>query len=287
VIPPEFEYHRASSVRDAIDALASGGEDARALAGGQSLISLLRLRLARPSLLVDLSGIANLDRVSLSGHGLSVGAMVTHHQVLRELTRLSGHESFADAASQLGDRQIRSRGTLVGALAHADPAGDWLPVAIALRFRVNISGPAGDRTQPAEEFTTSAFTTTLEPGEVVTSVDVPKIRQGETSAYVKVPNPASGYAQAGAAAALVVHEGTLVEASVALTGVAASPSRLPSVENALLGGATAQDASRYCLDDIEAGPATPDRRYRLNLAQVTTRRSINTAVARGARRHGG
>jgi aerobic carbon-monoxide dehydrogenase medium subunit len=123
VIPPEFEYHRASSVRDAIDALASGGEDARALAGGQSLISLLRLRLARPSLLVDLSGIANLDRVSLSGHGLSVGAMVTHHQVLRELTRLSGHESFADAASQLGDRQIRSRGTLVGALAPRRPCG--------------------------------------------------------------------------------------------------------------------------------------------------------------------
>jgi aerobic carbon-monoxide dehydrogenase medium subunit len=277
MIPPPFEYHRATSVADAIEALVSGGEDARPLAGGQSLVALLKLRLARPSLLVDLGGIAELHEVHLEGPVVSIGALVTHAAVGDQVSTPTGHASLADTAAQLGDLQVRAWGTLAGALAHADPAGDWLPVALAHEAQVQVAGPDGERTEPTDTLIQSAFTTSLREGEIIKAIIIPVRDAGEGSAYVKVRDPASGYARAGAAA--VVRQGAdgLGRARVALTGVASMPLRLPTVEAALTGGEPPGEAAAHVHEDLHSGPDDP---YLRHLAEVVTRRSIERALLR-------
>lgn len=260
MIPAPFRYHRAASLEDALSALAE--PEARALAGGMSLLPLLKLRVVRPSLLVDLGrlDLAGIDR----GDGtLRVGALTTWDALASasEL-RAGGLAALGECAAGIGDLQVRNRGTAGGSLAHADPAGDLAAVALALGATIEARGPDGERVIPAEAFFLGPFETPLARGELVTAVRLPVPPEGSGSAYVKVEHPASGFALAGAAA-LVMPDGG---ARVAVTAVAARPTLL------------AQETELERLEVV--GDRFAGTEYRRHLARVVVHRAIERARAR-------
>jgi carbon-monoxide dehydrogenase medium subunit len=280
MIPATFEYVRPSSVDEAVTALAD--EDAKVLAGGQSLIPLLRLRLAAPTVLVDL-GAAGLRGVSDDGDTLVIGAMTTHASILRDPLVARYAALLAQATATVGDRQVRHLGTVGGALAHADPAGDLPAVAVALDATMEIAGPGGRRTVPAEEFFVDYLTTALGPDEVLTAVRVPK-REGWASHYEKFSRVAQGWALVGAAVLVRRENGGITEARVALTNVGPTPVRARAVEAALAGAdgdlqAAVTAAAAHAgegtqpSDDLSASAA-----YRAHLARVLTERAVLRAV---------
>src|SRR5436309_9411846 len=195
--PAEFDYHRPTSLDEASGLLADG--DARPLAGGHSLLPLMKLRFAEPRTIVDLGRIPGLDGIELVGDELRIGALATHASVaaselVREKCRV-----LATTAEGIGDRQVRNRGTIGGSLAHADPGADYPTVVTALGATVVVRGPNGEREIPADDFFTGVFTTALRQGELVTMVRVPVVGAGTGAAYEKHRHPASGYAVAGVA----------------------------------------------------------------------------------------
>jgi carbon-monoxide dehydrogenase medium subunit len=255
------------------------------LAGGQSLIPLLRLRLATPAVLVDLAGIPGLAAVGPADEGVAIGPLATHHQVAAS-GLLAGLALFADAAHDLGDVQVRNRGTFIGALAHADPAADWPAVALAAGVTLHVTGPGGTRSAPIDGFFRSPFAPALRPGELVTLATVPAAAGGRrVSAYVKLADGASGYALAGVAAVLVVENGSVASARIAATGVAATSRRLPAAEAALAGRALDADsvaaAAAAAPEGIEAlADQAASADYRLHLLSVACRRALTTAWGR-------
>ena len=261
--PAPFRYHRATSVEDALEALAE--PDAKALAGGMSLLPLLKLRVARPEVVVDIGRLA-LDGVGRSNGSLEIGALTTWDALTRaDALRANGLDAVGDCAGETGDLQVRNRGTIGGGLAHADPAADMPAVAVALGMELQLGSPEGDRTVPAEGFFLGPFTTALGPRELVTAVREPVPPAGSGSAYAKVEHPASGFALAGAAA-LVRPDGS---ASVAVTGVASGP--------VLLAG----DDPDAALDAVEIyGDRFAPAEYRRHLARVVVRRALQHARAR-------
>jgi len=217
VIPATFDYVRASSVEDALEALAV--PDARLLAGGQSLLPAMKLRIARPSLLVDIGGLG-LSGVEERDAALVIGALTTWDELDRaEVLRRPAYRAVSECAARIGDLQVRNLGTIGGSLAHADPAADMPAVLLALAATVRARSTEGEREVPAGELATGPFTTTLGPAELITEVALPIPPPGSGSAYVAVEHPASGFALAGAAA-LVGEDGS---SRVALTGVGATP----------------------------------------------------------------
>ena len=258
MIPAPVGYVRASSLDEALDALAE--PDARALAGGQSLIPAMKLRLARPSLLVDLAGL-DLRGISPQNGGLRIGALTTWDDLARD-DRLAGPglASVRDCAAQIGDLQVRNLGTVGGGLAHGDPAADFPAVALALDMRALVRSAAGEREVAVDELLLGPFTTSLEPQELIVGIRVPAPAAGSGSAYVSVENPASGFALAGAAA-VVAADGT---SRVAVTGAAGRP---------LLGPFDG------------APPDVPGDRfasaeYRRHLVEVVVRRALELAESR-------
>ena len=283
MIPAVFDYVKASSVDEARSALAAGGEDAKVLAGGQSLIPLLRLRLAAPALLVDLSGIDELRGVTEDGDDLVIGAMTTHHAVLGDSLIARYAPLVGQATATVADRQVRHRGTFGGSLAHADPAGDLPAVAVASGAVFEIAGAAGTRSVPAAEFFSDYLTTAIGPDEILTAVRLPK-REAWGTHYEKFQRTAQGWALVGVAAAVRMADGAVASAAVALTNMGSTPIHASAVEAALVGsdgseGAIAAAAAHAADGTSPTSDVSASADYRRHLAVVLTKRALLQAIA--------
>jgi carbon-monoxide dehydrogenase medium subunit len=287
--PVEFEYQAPGTVSEAV-ALLQQNEDAKILAGGHSLLPMLKLRLSQPSLVVDIGRIPGLSEIAESGDSLRLGAMTTQVTIMdsdlvRRLAPL-----LAETAEHVGDPQVRNRGTIGGTLAHGDPAADQTASCLALGGSVTVIGPNGEREIAADDLFLDMMTTALEPNEVLVSVRVPVQGAHTGSAYEKFANPASGYAIAGVAAVITLGaDGICVGARVAITGASSKATRATGVETALQGKrlddaaiAAAAEHAAEGLSLISDLHASED--YRAHLAKVCTRRAVARAVGRAAAR---
>jgi len=282
VIPAAFDYVRPATVDEAVAALAKAGEDAKVLAGGQSLIPVLRLRLAAPSVLVDLGAIPELRRIRADGDRIAIGAMAPHHEVLHDDLVREHVSLLARATETVADNQTRHRGTLGGSLAHADPAGDLGGVALALDAEFVIVGPSGTRTVPASEFFVDYFTTALSEDEILTEVRFPRYT-GWGSHYEKFNRTAQSWSMVAIAAAVRVDGGTIAEARVGLTNMGTTPLRATGVEEALVGQPATAEAVRAAAERVTEGTAAPSDAdaaadYREHLARVLTGRAVLAAA---------
>ena len=282
MIPVAFEYLKPSTVDDAIAALVDAGDEAKLLAGGQSLLPVLRLRLAAPSLLVDLGGLGALRGARLDGDRLVVGAMTTHAEVAGSDVVKAEAPLFALAAETIGDRQVRHLGTLGGSLAHADPAGDLPAVMLALDGEYVVAGPGGRRSIPADDFNVDYFTTALGPGDVLVEVRLPR-RPGWGVHYEKFHRTAQAWATVGVAAAVRRENGSIAEARVALTCMGPGPIRASGVEAALAGvdattEALANAAAHAAEGTSPASDLAASAEYREHMARVLTRRALVAAA---------
>ncbi|HEX3779989.1 MAG TPA: xanthine dehydrogenase family protein subunit M [Pseudonocardiaceae bacterium] len=282
MIPAPFDYLAPTTVEEAVAALAAAGEDAKVLAGGQSLLPVLRMHLAGPSTVVDLGNIAELRGIRDDGDAIVIGAMTRHHEVQSDELVREHAKLLAVATDTVADPQIRHRGTLGGAVAHADPAGDLLAPVLALDAELRIAGPNGRRTVPAAEFFLDYFTTALAPDEILLDVRVRK-HTGWGAHYEKFNRVAQAWSIVAVAAAVRAEAGTITEAKVALTNMAATPVRASTVEAALVGGpATAEAiraAARHAADATSpTSDGNADIGYREHLARVLTARAVTAAM---------
>jgi aerobic carbon-monoxide dehydrogenase medium subunit len=282
VIPAAFDYVAPTTVDDAVRALSEAGEEAKVIAGGQSLLPVLRMRLAAPSKLVDLGKVAALRGVREDGGFLVVGSMTTHYDVQRDPLVRAHAALLALATDTVADPQVRHRGTFGGSLAHADPAADLPAVALALDAEMVVRGMDGTRTVPAAEFFTDFFTTSLRPTEILVEVRLPKTT-GWSAHYEKFNRVAQAWSIVAVAAAVRVDDGTIAEARVGLTNMAATPVRATSVEQALVGQPATAETIRAAAAHAADGTSPPtdgdaDTAYRQHLAQVLTSRAVAAAA---------
>jgi len=285
--PAEFDYQAPSTVAEAV-ALLQQNEDAKVLAGGHSLLPMLKLRLSQPSLLVDIGRIEDLKGITEENGALRLGAMTTQ-QVIQDSDLVKKVcPLLAETASHVGDQQVRNRGTIGGTLAHGDPAADQTAAFLALGGTVTAMGPNGERTIAADDLFLDMMTTAVEPDEVLVSVSVPSQPARSGSAYEKFANAASGYAIVGVAAVVTLDEqGACKGARVAITGAGSKATRALGVEGALVGhrlddaaiAAAAEHAAEglSLMSDLHAS-----EEYRAHLATVFTRRAVTRAAARAA-----
>jgi aerobic carbon-monoxide dehydrogenase medium subunit len=280
VIPIAFDYRRATSVEDALAQLA-GSAGAKLIAGGHSLVPLMKLRLSEPSVLVDIARIPGLSGIREAGGGIEIGACTTHYQVASSALLVERCPLLAEAAGSIGDPQVRNRGTLGGSLAHADPSADYPAAMLALDATVQVQGPKGTRGVAARDFFQGVFTVDLAADEIIVAVRFTPVRTG---AYARLRQRASHFAIVGVAAALDVSGGVIKGARVAVTGAGPSATRLTAVEEALAGkpanAATAADAAaRATLDEVNADLHGSEE-YRRAMTKVFTRRALEGALAR-------
>ncbi|HXT46528.1 MAG TPA: xanthine dehydrogenase family protein subunit M [Pseudonocardiaceae bacterium] len=286
MIPSPFDYVAATTVEEALAALSQAGDDGKVLAGGQSLVPVLRLRLATPTTVVDLNKISELRGVRDDGDAIVVGAMTTHHDVLHDPLVREHAALLALATQTVGDPQIRHRGTLGGALVHADPAGDLLAPAVALDAEMVIVGPGGRRTVAAAEFFVDLFTTAVAPDELLVEVRIPK-KTGWGAHYEKFQRVAQAWSIVAVAAAVRTEGGSIAEARVALTNMAVTPVRATGVEQALVGQPATAETIRAAAEHAAEGTSpmsdgNADADYREHLARVLTGRALATAAGLGA-----
>lgn len=284
MIPPEFDYVKVSSIDDATSALAGGGEDAKVLAGGQSLIPLLRLRLAYPTTLVDVGGVAQMKGVRDDGDAIVIGASTTHADVLADPLVQKHAPLVALATATVADRQVRHRGTFGGSLSHADPAGDLPAVAVALDASFVIAEAGGGRrTVGANEFFNDYLQTAVAPGELLVEVRVPKLGDGWGFHYEKFHRVAQAWAIVGVAAAVRRSNGDIAEARIGLTNMGPTPVRARAVESALAGVGLEAAAVGEAAAKADDGTNPPSdlggqADYRRHLARVLTRRAVLAAA---------
>ena len=282
MIPAAFEYVRATSLDDALARLAASHGEAKVIAGGQSMLPLMKLRLARPATLVDIGRLAELKGVRRLPDGrVAVGALTTYDEMMRD-DILRHYGLLADALPNIGDVQVRNLGTIGGSIAHADPASDMPAILLALDAEVVARSVRGERTIPMTEFISGAFASVLEPDELITEVRLPGGRDDVGSAYRAIEQPASGYSIAGVATVIGAQVGDRwVFCTVAVTGVGEQPYRATAVEQAILGGASLADAAAHATDGVTvASDIHADREYRTHVAAVQVRRALEAAVAR-------
>ena len=284
MFPASFEYRRAGSVEEALTLLGEN-EDAKLLAGGHSLLPMMKLRLAQPPLVIDIGRIESLRGVTREGDMLRIGPLTTHAQLASDATLQEGCPLLSEAASHIGDPQVRNRGTLGGNIAHADPASDLPAVLQVLCARIHLQGPDGSRAVNAEDFFTGLLETDLGEGEILTGVEIAWSPAGSGTSYQKFEHPASGYALCGAAAVVRLEgDGTVGAAGLAFNGVATTPvladcsslvGQRPDSANiaAALEGFTVEDP----LSDVQASGE-----YRVHLAKVFGRRALAAAAERAA-----
>jgi carbon-monoxide dehydrogenase medium subunit len=283
VIPSSFEYLKATSVDEALSALA-GDEDAKVLAGGQSFLPLLRLRLAYPSTVIDLAGVDELRGVRDDGSHVVIGAMTTHHDVLTDPTLKEQVPLLVEATGTVADPAVRHRGTLGGALAHADPAGDLPAVALALDAEFVIAGASGRRTVAAGQFFTDYLATAIEPDEVLVEIRFPKLPgNGWGVHYEKFHRVAQAWAIVAVATAVRRENGSIAEARIGLTNMGTTPIRASSTEQALAGVPATADAVRAAAQRAADGTSPSSdlnakADYREHLARVLTARAVSTAA---------
>jgi carbon-monoxide dehydrogenase medium subunit len=282
MIPASFDYVAPQSVDEAVAALADAGDEAKVLAGGQSLIPVLRLRMSAPGVLVDLRKIIDLHGVRQDGSDVVIGAMTTHAEVAENPLIAEHVALLAKTAAQVADPQVRHRGTLGGALAHADPAGDLGAVAVALDATFEIAGPDGRRSVPAAEFFVDYFTTALGETDVLTGIRFPSYA-GWGAHYEKFHLVAQSWSIVSVAAAVRVDGGNVAEARVALTNMGPVPIRASAVERALVGGPATAEAITAAAQAAADGTSPVDDTsaaadYREHLARVLTGRAVLAAV---------
>jgi carbon-monoxide dehydrogenase medium subunit len=280
MIPAQFDYVRAGSVDEAVTSLAEHGDDAKVMAGGQSLIPLLRLRLSYPEVVVDVGRVEEMRGVRDDGDHIVIGAMTTHHDVLHDPLVLEHAGLIAQATSTVADPAVRHRGTFGGALSHADPAGDLPAVAVALEAELVVAGTGGRRTVPASEFFVDYLQTALAPEEVLVEVRIPK-HTGWGYRYEKFHRVAQSWAIVGVAAVVRRDNGTIDEARVGLTNMGATPIRATAVEQALAGAmpdGVAAAAERAAEGTSPASDLNGKADYRQHLARVLTRRAVSAAA---------
>jgi aerobic carbon-monoxide dehydrogenase medium subunit len=283
---PEFDYYRAGSAAEAGDLLRKY-PGAKLLAGGHSLIPLLKLRLTSPPVVIDIGRIDELKGITPNKGSIRIGALTTHAEIASSPVIAELCPALGEAAAQIGDPAVRNRGTIGGNVAHADPASDLPTVLTALGARFAITGPAGDRTEDAARFFQGMMTTALGEHDLLTAIEVPVRSAGQGMAYAKFIHPASRYAVIGVAAALTVSSGKCTAASIALGGLVPQPVRASAVEKALVGQAlsaetiakaasqVSQDLGSDILGDIFASAG-----YRKAVAPVWVKRALTRAAER-------
>jgi carbon-monoxide dehydrogenase medium subunit len=286
MIPTPFDYLTPATLDEALALLTQHSDEAKILAGGHSLIPAMKLRLATPQILIDIGRIKDLAYIREEGDEVRIGAMTTHYQIesndrLRELCPL-----LTECAASIGDVQVRNRGTIGGSLAHADPAADWPAAIIALRADMVAASTKGDRVIKADDFFVDMLTTALAPGEILREIRIPAGGGRSGQSYLKVAQPASGFAVVGVAVALTRDAGGACQsAGVGITGVASVAYRAAAVEQALVGSPLDEQgitrAAAAATDGVSInGDLYASEAYRAHLAQVYTRRAIQTAASR-------
>ena len=284
MIPTAFDYIRAGSLAEAIDFLRRDPDGTKLVAGGHTLIPTLKLRLASPSLLVDIRGIADLKGISIGNESIRIGALTTHAELLASEPLHDVLPIFRQAANRIADPQVRNRGTIGGSLANADPAADWPAVAIALNAELEIAGLNGSRRVAAKDFFVDIFSTVLELSEVLAAIHVRRPASGAQFTYRKIRHPASGYAVVGVAAGVRVEAGVVAEASIGVTGAANHAFSGDAATRFLmakpLSSETIEEAARLlseateCLSDRYASAE-----YRASLVRTETKRALLALAA--------
>ena len=282
MIPAKFDYLAPTTLEEALAALAEHGDDAKIMAGGQSLLPVMRMRLNAPEVVIDLSRIEALRGIRDDGDAIVIGAMTTHADVGRDPLVAEHTALIAKAVEHLADAQVRHRGTFGGALAHADPAGDLGATALALDAEFVIAGSGGSRTVAAADFFEDLFTTAIGDDEILTEVRIPK-RTGWGAHYEKFVRVAHQWPIVAVAATVRIDGGTIAEARIGLTNMGSTPLRATAVEQALVGQPATDDAVRRAAQAAAQGTNPPsdlngDADYRRHLATVLTRRAVLAAA---------
>jgi aerobic carbon-monoxide dehydrogenase medium subunit len=288
VIPESFEYYTPKSLAEATRLVGQFGADGKLLAGGHSLIPLMKLRLASPKHLIDLGRIAELSYIREDGEKIQIGALATHYMLESSELLKSRCPLLPETGREIGDVQVRNKGTIGGSLAHSDPAGDWPAAIVALDADMQAVSARGERWIPAKEFFVDLLATSLAPDEILTSIRVPVLPARGGDAYAKLHHPASGFAVVGVAARVVLDEkGSLQEVRVGITGVGPKAYRPAAVEGALRGkSASAKRLAEACAHAADGVEVNSDlfasAEYRAHLATVYTRRAIEKAIERAS-----
>jgi aerobic carbon-monoxide dehydrogenase medium subunit len=280
VIPATFDYEVAESAEHAL-ALLGEREDAKLLAGGHSLLPAMKLRLARPSLLVDLGRLQELSYVREAGDRIAIGAL-TRHKDVRDAALLQQHCPIVSyTAGQVGDPQVRHRGTIGGSLAYGDPASDLPSVILALDAELVVRGSGGERTIPASEFFTGVFETAIGPAELLAEVRVPKLGSSTGWSYQKMARRLQDWATVAVAAVVERSNGSIGKASIGLTNMGATPLRATATEDAVSGGASIAEAASHASEGTDPpSDHSASAEFRRHLAQVLARRALEEAAAR-------
>ena len=283
--PAEFEYYRAKTVADA-SRLLRKHKGSRILAGGHSLLPAMKLRISEPAAVIDIAGLPGIAGIRAKGKSLVIGAATIHAAVASSPVVAKSCPLLAETASQIGDVQVRNRGTIGGSLAYADPAADYPTAILALDATLVIAGPKGERKVPAGKFFLDLFTTALKPGEILTSVVVPAYGKGTGGVYLKHRHPASSYAVVGVAALVELSGGVCRKVSLAVGGAGGTPVRVSEAEAALAGNKPEAKAIEAAAAKVAPAVADPmsdtyaSGEYRLHLATVLARRALTEAVER-------
>lgn len=284
--PPKFEYYRATTLQEAVSLLQEHPE-ARVLAGGHSLIPLMKLRLATPGALVDIGRVPGMAGIEQTDGTIRIGALTTHHALETSDLLRQKCPIVAEAAAEVGDRQVRHMGTIGGSLAHADPGSDLPGVVRALDATLKLVGPGGERGVTAADFFVDLLTTDVQPGEILTEIQVPVLGDNTGSCYLKFEHPASGYAICGAAAVVTLADnGTCQEVRLAFNGVTATPHRAGEVEAELAGKTLDEATVAAAMGKLDIDDPMSDihasGEYRVHLARVYGRRAILRAAERAS-----
>ena len=282
--PESFEYASPTSLDEALSLLKTHGEDAKLLAGGHSLIPTMKLRLAEPEFVVDIGRISELKGISESDGKLVIGALTTHHELESSNLVQQKVPILAQTAAEIGDVQVRNKGTIGGSLAHADPAADWPATILALDAEIKVVGPDGERLIQATDFFQGLYETALESEEILTEIRVPIPANNTKGTYLKLHQLASGFALAGVAIVLTTSGDTCQEIAVGITGVSDVAYRATGVESELTGKALTTEniaaAAEKVVDGVDAlEDIHASQAYRENLAKVYTRRAIEQAAS--------
>jgi carbon-monoxide dehydrogenase medium subunit len=287
MIPGQFSYHRPGTVADAVKLLASLGDEARPLAGGHSLIPMMKLRLATPEHLVDLNGIEGLKDIRRNGERLVIGAMTTQHELLVSQEIGSSLPILHEAALLIADPQVRYRGTIGGNVANGDPGNDMPALMMTLGADYMLEGPGGSRIVAARDFYQGAYFTALEPGEILTSVSIPVPQSGHGYAYEKLKRKVGDYATAAAAVVLTMSSGKVETCSIGLTNLADTPLLAEDAAKAVIGTALDETALNKAAEAAKAimSPAADGRgpvEYRTHVGSIMVMRALKRAADRAA-----
>jgi aerobic carbon-monoxide dehydrogenase medium subunit len=285
MIPGPFEYHRPANVGDAIKLLASLGDEARPLAGGHSLIPMMKLRLATPSHLVDLHGVADLKGIHRLGDRIVIGAMTTQHELLASEEIRTSLPILQEAAALIADPQVRYRGTIGGNVANGDPGNDMPALMLTLGAAYRLEGPNGAREVPPSDFYQGAYFTALEPGEILTSVTIPVPATGHGYAYEKLKRKVGDYATAAAAVVLTVSGGKVASCAIGLTNLHETPLLATDAANAVIGTGLDAASLKKAAEAAEAimSPAADARgpvEYRKHVGGIMVQRALQRAASR-------